>query len=82
MTFECGNRESNLWSYQTCDVKIAHDPVYDNGLAGRARARALQEGSPGRRCGVASFVFKGTRDLGMCVSGVAVVDASDTPGCD
>ena len=39
-----GNRESNLWPYQTCDVTIVHDPTYDNWLAGRARARALQTG--------------------------------------
>ena len=40
-SYECGNRESTLWPYQTCDTRIVHDPMYDNGLAGRARARAL-----------------------------------------
>ena len=40
-SYKSGNRESNLWPYQTCDVRIVHYPVYDNGLAGRARARAL-----------------------------------------
>ena len=36
-----GNRRSNIIWYQTCDLEIVHDPVYDNGLAGRARERAL-----------------------------------------
>ena len=40
--YKCGDIESNLWPYRACGVRVVRDPMYDNGLAGRARARAAR----------------------------------------